>query len=710
MAHLDGQSPKRTRASGDLGEGARDTAAAGRGGFGYVPAWRAGLVVFVLCAMFAAFVARAYHVQVTRADELQARAESQLTGQVRLQARRGAIYDRNGDEMAVSVRASNIFVRPAQVEDPRATARALAPILRRPEADLYEALTADTNFRYLVRGVAPSVWTQVRALDLPGIDHEASWQRYYPMRSRAGLLLGFTDRDGVGLEGIESAYEETLRGGSMTVSGLRDAHGRTVIRDDAPSLEDLEGSSLVLTIDAQIQRAAEQVLEQTVLEQDARTGSIIVMDPNTGEVLAMTSWPHFDPNLPRTGLGEAWRNRSIADTWEPGSTFKVFTYAAAIEAGVINENTPIDCANGRMRIGQHTIRDTHREAIIPAQQVVQVSSNIGTYRIADMLGEDRLEQAFRDFGFGTPTGVPLRGERAGLVAETPWARIELANRAFGQGVTTTPLQMAAAYSAIANGGMLLRPMLVREVRNKDGEVTQTFAPEVVRRVISERTARIATAALESVTRAPGTGRRAALPGVRVAGKTGTAQKVVEGVGYGDLWMSSFVGFVPADDPMFTILVMIDEPQVGHYGGEVAAPAFASVAEVALATRGIFVEREDDPEDPAPAEVSDAADGVASVPEADADADPSSLLGWTPTPSAGDDRVIVPDLSGLTLIEALAEAERLGITLRTSDWGVVRHQWPAPGASVPIGSEVELYLRAPYTVEDDPLSVRRDRAL
>ena len=652
--------------------------------------WRGAAIVGVLCLLFGGVVFRAYSLQVNQSEELSARAASQLAGSVQIRARRGAIVDRDGREMAVSVRAESIFVRPRQVESPRDAALRLASVLSRTEDSIYAELVHESEFRWLARRVSPQIADEVRLLGIPGVDSVGEWQRYYPMRHRAGHLLGFTGDEGFGLEGVERTFEDVLAGGVMEVEALRDAHGQPILGEAIPELEELEGAALVLTIDSRIQRIAEREIERAVLEFRARTGIAVVMDPHTGDILAMTNWPRFDPNTFRSSRPSDWRNRSVTDSWEPGSTFKIFTYAAALETGAVRPDDDIDCSNGRLRIGRHRIRDTHRDGVIPAWRVIQASSNIGAYRLASATGEDEIYSFFRQFGFGESTGIDLGGEQRGVLSEPHWAEIELANRAFGQGLTATPLQMALGYSVIANGGELMAPRLALEVRNKTGDTVQQYAPVVRRRVISERVAQLATDALVSVVDPEGTGYRAALPGILVAGKTGTAQKPdPELGGYGDIWMASFVGFVPADDPMFTIVVMIDEPQGSHYGSDVAAPTFARIAEQSLATRGVFIDRESVP----------SVDNAVSVVEGPIRPPTEVLDSVAPTVESGA-RTVVPDFAGLQLVEALTVANTAGLELQNHDWGLVRHQWPAPGASVLPGAQVDLYFRSPYAARSE----------
>ena len=663
--------------------------------------WRGAAIVAVLCILFGGVVFRAYSLQIRRSEELSARAASQLSGAVLIRARRGAIVDRDGREMAVSVRAESVFVRPRQVEAPNEAAALLSQLLPRTEDAIYSDLVHEGNFRWLARRVSPQIADDVRSLGIPGVDTVGEWQRYYPMRHRAGHVLGFTGDEGRGLEGIERTFEDVLAGGVMEVQAMRDAHGQPILGEDIPELEELEGASLVLSIDSRLQRIAEREIEHAVLAFRARTGVAIVMDPHNGDVLAMTNWPPFDPNTFRGSQPSDWRNRSVTDSWEPGSTFKIFTYAAALELGVLEPDDDIDCANGRLRVSRrHRIRDTHREGVIPAWRVIKISSNIGAYRFASAVGEDQLFDFYARFGFTETTGIGLGGEQSGTLAPPPWAEIELANRAFGQGVAVTPLQMALGYSAIANGGELMEPRLVTEVQNKNGETVREYAPVMRRRVVSEEVAQHLTDALVSVVDPEGTGYRAGLPGVLVAGKTGTAQKADPVLGgYGDIWMASFVGFVPADDPMFTIVVMIDEPQGSHYGSDVAAPIFARIAEQSLATRGVFINRESNPH----------GDGGVPVLEGPV-RPPTEALELAAPIEESSDRITVPDFAGLHLVEALELAAASGLEAQNHDWGLVRHQWPAAGASVLPSTQVDLYFRSPYAARMDPNGGRPDGEL
>lgn len=658
------------------------------------PKWRGGIIALALCAFFSGVMLRACDLQINQSAALSEEAVSQLTGSVEIRARRGAIYDRNGRELAISVLAESVCARPPQISSPRDVAAVLAPVLEQSELTIFGQLTHDSSFRWLERRVSPYVAEEVRSLGLPGIETMNEWQRFYPMRARAGHLLGFIGDDGYGLEGLEMSQDHILVGETMEIESLRDVHGRSILYQEAPELRELEGTSIVLSIDTQIQRIVERELERVIEEQEAQTGVIVVMDPSTGEILAMTNWPPFDPNQFRILNPSDWRNRAVTDAWEPGSTMKVFTYAAALEAGVVDPDDDLDTAGGRLTVGRYRIHDHHRADSLEAWEVIQYSSNIGAYRMAQRLGDENLYQAFIDFGFGNSTGLGLGGEQSGILETPPWAEIELANRAFGQGLSATPLQLALGFSAIANGGELMEPMLILEVRDKDGNVVEQFQPQVRRRVISEETAALVREAMETVTHEGGTGTNAAIMGIRVAGKTGTAQKVNPETGaYDDIWMVSFIGFLPVEDPIFTIVVMVDEPQHGEFGSDVAAPVFARVAEQALATRGIFVSdsTEDDEE------ASLGLDTVNIVDESTTGPEPPTFDAVAP-----NGRVAVPDLQGMPIVDVLVALNELDLDGEIHQWGLVSDQWPTPGASVLPGSTIDVYMTSPYRLEDADL--------
>jgi cell division protein FtsI (penicillin-binding protein 3) len=506
-------------------------------------------------------------------------------------------------------------------------------------------------------------------MKLTGIGSEPARQRVYPHGPLASQVLGFTGVDGQGLEGVERALEAELRGGVQALVVGHDGRGRQFTLDggDAWGAMPRAGAHVELTIDAALQRVAEQELERAVREFGARAGTVVALDPRSGEVLAMATVPRFDPNRGPSAAPDAVRNRAITDVYEPGSTFKAVLAAAALEAGVVQPAERIHCENGRYAVGRRTIRDAHPHAVLSFTNVIAQSSNIGCAKIAERLGPERLAATIKALGFGVPTGVDLPGEMAGLTRPVErWGRIHLVTTSFGQGIAVTPLQLARGFAAIANGGTLMRPYVVKRITDDAGVVRHRGQPHAERQALSRATAAAVTEMLVAVTES-GTGKQARIEGFRVAGKTGTAQKVDEGTGryHPRDRMSSFVGFVPADDPALVVLVVVDSPRKVTYGGVVAAPVFRAVAEYGLTRRGVLPR----------APVSAGARGAPAAPFAAllAEAAEVELAPELATPGGA------PAFLGLAMRDALVRAQAEGWAVRIEGSGYVTHQAPAPGA-------------------------------
>jgi cell division protein FtsI (penicillin-binding protein 3) len=655
---------------------------------------RMACVATLLVCGLSAVVGRVYYLQTVQSEDLQDKAIGQVTRSVELKAKRGSIVDREGVEMAVTVEVPSIFARPARIDNPRLAARRLMPHLDVEFATLVERLESDRPFVWLERQAKPSSAKAIRKLQIAGIGITTENKRYYPLQERAGQLLGFVGIDGDGLEGLEQALDDVLAGGTFALSGVRDAHGRTLMTRDLPRFRKFEGHSVALTIDERIQRAAEEALHEQVTKHEAKGGYAIAVDVHTGEVLAMANTPRFDPNRFGDFSSDDWRLRNLTDTFEPGSTFKPFVLAAALEAGTVALDTVFDTEDGRIKIGRYTIRDTKSHDELDAAEIIQVSSNIGTYKIAQTIGRQGLYETMLDFGFGRRSGLGLRGEQAGLIwPPDRWAEVSFANMSFGQGMTTTPLQMAMGLAAIANGGMLMKPQLVSEIRDNDGDVVEDRPPELVRRVISSEAARKTAWAMSLVTQEGGTGTRAAMEHFTVAGKTGTAQKVnPETRRYDpDMYLGSFVGFAPAERPEVAVVVMIDEPQDEHYGGVVAGPAFKRIMKEALAVRGVMPLE--------PSERFHFDDSDETLVDASASQDPPEEVVTLPTvrversDSHDEDAEAqsVPDLRGLSLRRALQHARRRGMFPQVEGWGRVVSQRPEPGTTLAETQQLTLVL-------------------
>jgi cell division protein FtsI (penicillin-binding protein 3) len=639
----------------------------------------------LLAAAFGGVAARLAHLQLVRHAELTALAERQYSRTIVLHPKRGPIVDRQGVPLAVSSPASSLFVQPRHVGDPVRVAERLAPVLQMPVAEVHTALVSTRPFVWLRRRLPPAVVEQVQALREPGLGLVEEPLRLYPNRELASHVVGFEGVDG-GLEGVERAWESSLAGASGRAIVGRDALGRevatqVVVKPPVP------GHGVMLTIDANIQNVAERELDAAFRRTRALAGMVLVLEPRTGDVLALAIRPTFNPNtFLDVPSRDVWRNRAITDPFEPGSTFKMILAAAALEEGVMRPEDRVFAENGSITIAKTTIHDWKKYGWLTFTEVLQNSSNVGTIKVGLSVGPTRYYRYLTAFGFGVPTGVGLAGESRGLVREpSRWSALSLPTMSIGQEVSVTALQLAAAFGAVANGGTLMRPRLVRAVFDAQGREIRRVEPLAVRQVISPQTARVLTQILVQVV-ADGTGRKAAIPGYDVAGKTGTAQKPdpvtkryarTPGV-------LSFVGFAPADEPRFVMLVLLDEPKTERWGSEAAAPIFAAVGTEVLRYLGV------PPRDTAPVQiVSNPSDPVPALPVRLVST--ASELGEEGTPR-------MPDLRGQPLRQALAMLAPLGVKVEMQGRGVVVQQVPAAGAALPPGKPVRLTLnpRPPAT--------------
>lgn len=540
--------------------------------------------IYIVAACFigalGVILARAYQLQILQRDKLTSIALSGYKGVVKLPPKRGTIFDREGHELAVTVEMESIYVHPGQVQDKSRAAKQLAGALGMKERSVADLLKSDRPFVWLERKTTPEKVKKTKALNLEGVGFTTEARRYYPGKEIAGHVLGFAGEDNQGLEGLEKKYDELLKGPEFTLVQMRDALGRP-FSVSRPDTDDMEFRNLVLTIDKDIQYAAEQALKKAVEGSRAKSGHCIIVDPETGEVLAMAVVPLFNPNVFRDHQPFQWRNRAVTDSFEPGSTIKAYLAAAALDSGLVSPATRFFCENGKFKIGNTTIHDHDREGhgFLTVSEIISYSSNIGAVKLGDRIGYKRFTDYLKRFGFGERTGIDLPGEREGFIRPIKDAKeIDKATTYFGQGMTANSLQLVMAMAAIANGGKLMRPYIVKEVRNLGGGVVQKTEPHVVRRVLSPEAAQKAARILESVVGEKGTGFSAALSGYTAAGKTGTSQKVDPTTKrYSQKnYMALFVGFAPADKPRMVMLVAVDEPEINKYGGLVAAPVFKDV--------------------------------------------------------------------------------------------------------------------------------------
>ncbi len=534
---------------------------------------------------------RVFYLQVIEGDILSKRASKQYQKSMKCQGKRGAIFDVNYRELAISTGVVEIGVHPKDVKNKdekstpakRELAREVAKVLNLDENVLYKKFSADKNFVWLDRKVTPMRAATLRSLRLTGFEYDSSYLRAYPYKSLAAQLIGFVGVDGYGLDGLEQYFDDELQGNIRQWTIIKDRMGRIFDRQEVRSQGQHEGNNLILTIDSTIQYIAEVALQKSVEENNAKSGLAIVMAPETGAVKAIAHYPTYNPNSFNSFPRESWRNRSVTDTFEPGSVLKVFLIAAALESGLCDPEMIINCENGAYKIGRNTIHDTHEYDFLTVHDVMKFSSNIGAVKIAEIIGPQVLYEALRNFGFGEKTGINCPGEVTGLLRHYQgWKKIDNATIAFGQGVTVTPIQLITAISAIANHGVLMTPYVVQAITDENGNIIKSFNPGEKRKVIMPETARILMKMMNAVTEADGTGRQAVPVGYSVCGKTGTAQKInAKGTYRNCEYNGVFVGFSPAQSPELAVLVVIDEPQKHHYGGVVAAPVFREIVHEAF---------------------------------------------------------------------------------------------------------------------------------
>jgi cell division protein FtsI (penicillin-binding protein 3) len=550
------------------------------------PAHRLAALFAIFSLSLVAIGGRLFVLQLRDAPNYLALGRDQRVRRIVLPASRGSIYDRDGHELAISLPAKSVYANPRLVRDAPFTAAALAPLLDVPAKDLWGALREQRSFVYLARRVDPEVARKVERLRLPGIGFLDESRRWYPAGHLAPHVVGFVGLDNVGLAGLELQYEQLLAGKPGEVVNETDPAGHAIPQGESRLEPPVSGNDLLLTIDRDLQFRAQSALARAVKQNGARGGSVIVMDPSTGEILAMTTYPWFDANLAGKAPGAALRNRAITDVYEPGSVNKVITASAALERGLVGTRE-IFRVRDRIVVGPKVFHDAHPHPRMPMTlaDIVAFSSNVGSIQVAQRVGKERLDTYLKRFGFGRPTGVGFPGESGGILPPTEeWWETGIGTIPIGQGIAVTPLQIAAVYATIANGGIWVRPGLVRGVVDGEGEFLPAPPPER-RRVVSSSTARTITSMLSYAVEA-GTGGEAQIPGYWVAGKTGTARKPLKnGVGYGDQYVASFVGFAPAADPRVVVAAILDEPET-VYGGVAAAPLFREVARFALTQKKV----------------------------------------------------------------------------------------------------------------------------
>ncbi|NLY86476.1 MAG: PASTA domain-containing protein [Tissierellia bacterium] len=642
-------------------------------------------VFIVVMLLFILLIGRLGFLQIVRGEELKKGALEQWTKGITIKSKRGIIYDRNGKKLALSVSASTVWASPPDIKDPERTAKEVARVLNLDEEYVYEKITKRVGTEKIKQWITNEEAQELRKLKLPGIEIVDDNKRYYPYGNFAAHVLGFTNIDNNGLEGLEHTYDDYLTGVPGRWIKTTDAASRQLPFDDEKIYEASDGLSIVTTIDEAIQHFVEKAAEKALILNKAKKVTIIAMEPQTGDILALANKPDYDPNNPREPLDEElkeswanlsqdellekwyemWRNTAISDVYEPGSTFKIITAAAALEENIAKPDSHYYC-NGFIRdIKGVVLRCSQWYNPHGPQTLVEGmnnSCNIVFVNLGRQVGRDLLLKYIKAFGFGETTGIDLNGEQGGIVPQNPESirEVNLATMSYGHGVAVTPIQLVNAVAAIANGGNLMEPRLVKELIDSEGNIVKSFDPVVKRKVLSESTSKTMLEMLEQVVR-DGTGTKAYIPGMRVGGKTGTAQKIIDGKYAPGKYIASFAAVAPVDDPKIALLVIIDEPSAGqYYGGTIAAPVAKEILEETLnylEVTPIFTEEE------------------------------KAMM---------TEKVTVPDVRNMKIGEGGKILTDIGLRYTTeyldltSD-SVILDQFPLPGTEVQKGSIVDLYL-------------------
>lgn len=540
------------------------------------------LLAIIIAIGLSAGISRLFYLQAFKNDDLSKIAVRQHQKTVALEPLRGTIYDRKGRVLAVNLDVESVYAVPSEIENTYDAARRLSKLLNEDFRVIEKKLKSDKGFVWIARKLDPNISARIKNEDLEGIGFIKESKRFYPKKELFGQLIGFAGLDNTGLSGIEARYDEFLKGEDGFVILERDARGSHIFPSSGYK-PPVRGRDIILTIDEGIQYICERELDKAIQKTHAKRGMIIGMDPKTGEMLAMAVKPSFNPNEFIKYAPEEWRNRIVSDPYEPGSTLKVIVASAALEDKVASPSEPMFFGEDKIDIDGEIIHDTVKEkGRLSFRDVIKRSSNVGAVRIGMRLGKERLYSHLKSFGFGERTDIDISGESKGILRQTrEWSKRSIGTVSLGQEIGVTPIQLITAFSAVANNGWMMKPFVVSEIRDGDKIVRKVY-PEIKKRVISAETAAEMTRILTSVVEG-GTGERAAIEGYRVAGKTGTAQKIDPKTGlYSDKYfISSFIGYAPAEDPQIVLLVVIDSPEGIAWGGSIAAPVFKSVAEDVL---------------------------------------------------------------------------------------------------------------------------------
>ncbi len=681
-------------------------------------------VVFIGTALFmAVLLVRVAYIQFIQGEELAKRALDMRTREVPVEAKRGTIYDRRGRELAVSVNVESVFAIPAQIRDAESTAATVATILGMEKDDVLRRITLPSSFVWIKRKIEEDVARQLKAKKLPGIETTQESKRYYPKGNLASHVLGIAGIDNQGLEGVELFYDTPLGGSKGKIIIEFDARGQEMPQALHRYIAPVDGNDAYLTIDEVVQFIAERELEQAMIRHQAKGGVIIVMDPTTGEILAMAVRPDYDPNNYNDYPVQNRRNIAVVDAFSPGSTFKPITAAAALEEGLVKMSDRFFCGGSIKVPGAVISCWSSNHGSLSFLEVIRHSCNVGFVNVGLRVGKEKFYEYVQAFNLTDKTGIDFPGEATGIMLKPDVMKtVDLAVMSFGQTLTVTPLQLITAVAAIANDGKLMRPHLLKEIRSPEGVVVAEQPPEMLRQVISRETARELKEAMRSVVE-EGTGRHAYIEGYTVAGKTGTAQKVVEGRIVRGRYTAMFVGFVPYDNPKLIALAMLDEPEGAYYGGQIAAPLWAAVVRDVLQYLEIppapKTSTDLKPSAADPADIQVTVPNVVNLTPAEAmsvareagvrvfvEGGGPRILQQTPAAGAsvkkdtmviaftegepgGKEQVTVPDLIGKTMRSVAATLAQVGLQMETEGSGLAIEQDPVPGTQVPSGTIVRV---------------------
>jgi len=631
---------------------------------------------------------RLYFLHVVHSADYKQRAQRQQQRTLDVSPRRGVIYDRNGNELAVSLKVDSVFAVPDDIQNVDRTAKSLSTLIGVSKNEIRDKLDTQRSFVWIKRKLNAAQAAAVRKAKLPGIYFQKEDMRYYPKKELASHVLGYVDIDEKGLGGLEYRYNDSIRGEAGRVLVMTDARGRSFNSIEQPVAP---GANLITTIDQNIQYIIEKEIAATAEKTRAKGISIIVMHPRTGEILGMGNYPTFNPNEYAKYSPQVWINRAVSHTYEPGSTFKIVTAASAFEEGLAYPAELIDCQNGVITVFGRVIHDWKRFGVLSVKQIMQNSSDVGAIKLALRVGDERFAEHIASLGFGKPTNIDLPGEERGLAKPaSKWTKSSVGSIAMGQEIGVTPLQVVRMVSAVANGGILYQPYIVKKVQHPEKGILSEMTPRG-ERVISAETAATLQDMLEGVV-TDGTAKSSKLEGYTAAGKTGTAQKIEEATGRysATKYVASFAGFAPASNPAISIIVMVDEPVGAHHGGDVAAPVFKRIAEQVLRYMTVppdvpsyapqYVVKQPKPE---------------SKQKPEREPKPPATTGLTQLAAMhlGDDAelgdVIIPDFHGKSLRQVTEECLKAGLRLQSLGSGAAAEQSPPAGATVRAGASVQV---------------------